>query len=121
MDVKKKSRPFSIDAGARMQRGYHAVAIVARQSACKSAKALAGTRFLIADAPVLPLQGCAARECTCRFREYADRRQDQRRSTDVGISASWYVGPERRRGYDRRVPVEGSADSYHDYVRRRMT
>lgn len=53
---------------------YHAVSIKFDSNACEAAKAISGRRFLSAAAPRLPLRGCDAAECNCRFAHHRDRR-----------------------------------------------
>ena len=53
---------------------YHAVSIKFDSKACEAAKALSGRRFLSDAAPRLPLAGCDAPECNCRFAHHKDRR-----------------------------------------------
>jgi hypothetical protein len=97
---------------------YKAIAIKPPSSACEHARALAGKRFLVAEAPKLPLPSCDQR-CTCIYQSFSDRRDESRRASDIGITSSWYMGPERRGGQDRRG--KGRPDgkpSYYDYRRR---
>jgi hypothetical protein len=72
----------------------------------------------VAEAPKLPLPACG-QHCTCVYKSFNDRRDESRRAADVGITSSWYVGPERRTGRDRRGqgPPDGKP-SYYDYRRR---
>ena len=53
---------------------YHAVSIKFDSNACEAARAMSGRRFLSAAAPRLPLPGCDAAECNCRFAHHKDRR-----------------------------------------------
>ena len=59
---------------------YHCVAITYRDNPCEAVKRLEGQRFLSAEAPLLPLQGCASDSCQCRYVHYDDRRADDRRN-----------------------------------------
>ena len=58
---------------------FHAVSIKADANACDAAKALVGKRYLSEAAPRLPLPGCGAATCTCRFAHHADRRNGRDR------------------------------------------
>lgn len=58
---------------------WHAVGIVTRPSACAAAQSCKGKRFLSSRAPRLPLTGCDAAECGCKYRHYEDRRDGPRR------------------------------------------
>jgi hypothetical protein len=101
-------------------RSYRAVELRTRGVACAQAKALLGHRMLAAEAPALPLRGCNIR-CTCYYKSHADRRRSEpRRLVDAGITSSYYVGPERRSGFDRRQShYHGQDEDYYDYMRRR--
>lgn len=100
---------------------YRAVELRTHGPACRAARALAGKRVLIAEAPPLPLPNCAQSRCSCYYKHHADRRRDEpRRRADVGVSGTFYSGPERRSGLDRRQSHRAAADDdYYDYMRRR--
>lgn len=53
---------------------YKAVALMAGESACESVKAAGARRYLIGEAPRLPLPGCDPAMCTCKYRHLEDRR-----------------------------------------------
>jgi hypothetical protein len=59
-------------------------------------------RFLSSEAPALPLAGCDARACTCRYRHHEDRRSSLRRAADVVSSGAYWAGQERRKSIGRR-------------------
>jgi hypothetical protein len=44
--------------------------------ACSSASEQQDRRYFAVDAPELPLTGCDAKECNCRYKYYQDRRED---------------------------------------------
>lgn len=109
-----KSEPAAGEAHS-----YRSVELRTRGVACREAKARAGKRVLATEAPPLPLKGCTLR-CSCYYKEHADRRDSEpRRLVDVGMSGSFYTGPERRSGRDRRRAERSSDDDYYDYMRRR--
>lgn len=85
---------------------YHAVTITPGRPSCALAAQLVGKRFLSADAPALPLPGCAAR-CHCRYIHHADRRaaDDRRFPFGVSKSAESERFTERRRGERRKAPT----------------
>ncbi len=83
---------------------YHAVAIeCSRSRACRSARSLAGQRFLASDAPRVPLAGCDSAACTCRYQHFEDRRTDVRRAADEHRPEHPYAGAERRNRRGRRL------------------
>jgi hypothetical protein len=60
-------------------------------------------RFLSREAPLLPLAGCTAKYCRCRYVHYEDRRQRERRHFhDQGEAPTLFVGRERRSRIERR-------------------
>jgi hypothetical protein len=68
-----------------------------------SKDAAAGKRYLLREAPRLPLAGCATpASCTCRFRKHADRRDGDRRLLGMFETNRWYAGGERRNRGGRR-------------------
>ena len=82
---------------------FASVEIRCGQAACADATALIGKKLLAAQAPALPLAGCDA-NCECRYLKHGDRREDSRRSSDLGIDPLISVSAERRAGADRREP-----------------
>jgi len=107
-------------AGA--QRGaaapYRAAQIVCDGSACESARALSGIRFLAREVPRLPLPECTHRPCRCSYIRHTDRRNlsDERRaqfSVRTKLYAAEIGNDERRRKYGRRAGEKaGSAARY---------
>jgi hypothetical protein len=75
---------------------YHAVSIVPGRNACTAACALRDRRFLSNEAPVLPLPGCNASPCVCRYEHHDDRRKGLRRARDLAVSVDGYDGPDKR-------------------------
>jgi hypothetical protein len=108
-------RPLRSPNRQQDRRSYQAVEIRAHMNSCAQAKALAGKRFLVAEAPALPLDQCNA-SCRCTYKNHADRRHDPRRSSDVGVSSRFYIGAERRSGMDRRLG-DRRRDDYFGYMR----
>lgn len=53
---------------------FQCVVFVAGENACKSATAYETKPILLSNAPVLPLKGCNAANCTCRLLQHDDRR-----------------------------------------------
>jgi len=81
---------------------WHAVAIIPCAHACPTAKGASNVRYLSREAPTLPLAGCTARKCTCRYRHFQDRRSSPRRDSDlIGPRMGW-PGRERRVASGRR-------------------
>jgi len=56
---------------------YEAVSVVPNRASCSAAIAIRHQRFLVADAPTLPLPLCTfPSSCTCKFEMHDDRRTD---------------------------------------------
>jgi len=86
---------------------YRAVAIMIGDCACEPVRALSGTRFLVSDAPHVPLPGCTVRKCGCTYERYLDRRnQNGDRRAEYSALTSVYTtigNTERRRRRERRA------------------
>jgi len=78
--AKHEQRDAKVPAGTRREHvhitnPWHAVSIVPPPEGCASAKTIAGKRFLSKESPPrVPLAGCTAATCTCRYDHHADRR-----------------------------------------------
>ena len=83
-------------------RRWHAVAIVPTDSACAAAHACKDNRYLSAEAPRLPLEGCDAARCDCRYGHFDDRRRGPRRGAEKGGGTPKPVNTEQRTGRGRR-------------------
>ena len=94
---------------------YHAVAIKAGPHACAAANEIAGTRYLSAEAPTLPLPDCNVVDCQCSFVHYKDRRTGKDRRSPFSPAGSpattGRFETERRAGSDRRE----NSDDYDIY------
>lgn len=90
----------------RVSNPFHAVSIATGSKACEVARGLEGQRYLSVDAPSLPLPGCNAATCRCRYLHHPDRRSEEpRREVDSGIvnmSGSWRAVDRRKRRGRRR-------------------
>jgi hypothetical protein len=84
---------------------YASVTIRCGKNACSDAKGLRRQKLLAAEAPPLPLPGCSAAACSCRYEKIDDRREENRRASDDGIEpVIFFEGNERRIVGDRRYP-----------------
>ena len=91
----------------RIESSYHAVSLSIGRECCRKVEALIGTRFLATEAPKLPLAGCTARTCSCRYVHHADRRSEaDRRLRDLWKLGVVNAGEERRKAHGRRVREE---------------
>jgi hypothetical protein len=85
-------------------RPFQAISIYRGLICCDLARRFSEHRFLVRDAPPLPLGGCTMREkCQCRYIKHKDRRGEPRRLIDFGVASRLFDGRERRaRGGRRR-------------------
>ena len=72
---RKQSRPRN--ARASRPSRYAAVSLIPGAGACSHARALAGQRILLRDAPALPVSECANKRCKCELARHADRRRGE--------------------------------------------
>ena len=92
-EVRLSGRPV---LSHRVVNPYHAVCIGHDSGCCKMVKAYDDLRILAAEAPKLPVPGCEAPKCRCRYIHCEDRRcgEDRREST---ATQHLYFGPRNRR------------------------
>src|ERR1700689_3560886 len=81
---------------------WHSVWIIRGREACTAVAELNGPKGLSAEAPQLPIKGCDAKQCDCRYRHHADRRSADRRETSGLVSAPPKHGERRTGQIDRR-------------------
>ncbi|HEX2789004.1 MAG TPA: hypothetical protein VHN17_01105 [Steroidobacteraceae bacterium] len=83
---------------------YRAVSLAPNIMCDAVSKDVAGKRYLLREAPRLPLAGCATpASCSCKFRKHADRRNGDRRLLGMAETNRWYAGGERRNRGGRRT------------------
>lgn len=75
---------------------YASAAVVTQEEqCCQAAATIAGQRFLMAEVPMLPLDGCTRVDaCPCKYQKFSDRRQEDRRAMGTGSGAK--DGTEQR-------------------------
>lgn len=75
---------------------WRALCVVPTDHSCGLARSMTQRRWLYAEAPRLPLPGCDAARCDCRYKHLPDRRTDERRRIDrTGLPRN-HPGPELR-------------------------
>ena len=103
--IKRDVEKPSLSGTARLKPEFHAVSIRPGPFACRVARELEGQRFLSDSAPRIPLAGCDASDCSCRFAHHPDRRTGDERRTpyppSIGLDAG-STGFEQRTEADRR-------------------
>ncbi|GHT91696.1 hypothetical protein FACS1894116_00680 [Betaproteobacteria bacterium] len=86
---------------------HRAVELKPCDKPCELAYDISGKRFLVRDAPALPLPGCHRSRCKCRYEHFDDRRVGPRRDTSLyGVS----VGKTREGGNRRASLGRRSSD-----------
>jgi hypothetical protein len=84
-------------------RPFQAISIFRGTICCAMARKFSEHRFLVRDAPPLPLSGCTmSKSCQCKYIKHKDRRADPRRLIDFGLAARIFDGRERRSRSGRR-------------------
>lgn len=84
---------------------YRAVTISCptNTSCCWIVRKLRGKRYLVSEAPKIPLPGCDSHKCTCQYIKHSDRRIGDRRASDPRYSITGIRSDrERRSGKERR-------------------
>jgi hypothetical protein len=82
---------------------YRAVSLTPGIKCQAVARDTAGKRYLLCEAPCLPLSACATpAKCSCKFRKHADRRDADRRLLGEVETSRWFSGAERRNRGGRR-------------------
>ena len=82
---------------------FRAVLIAPGVKSCMAANFSSGERYLLRDAPRLPLPGCTmSAECACRYTKVNDRREADRRQIAVWETTRRFAGTEKRSGRNRR-------------------
>ena len=84
-------------------RPFQAISIYRGLICCDMARKFSEHRFLVRDAPPLPLAGCSMdSKCQCKYIKHRDRRAEPRRLIDFGVAARMFDGKERRARRGRR-------------------
>ena len=92
---------------------FRSVSIYSAGHMCPAAKRTTGQLFLASAAPQLPLGGCTQKDsCRCKYKYYADRRQDTRRDQDAGLPRRPYHSDDRRYRRDRRKSGNTQSTSF---------
>ncbi len=82
---------------------FHGVSLKPGLDACAAVQALAGQRFLPAEAPAVPLAGCDQQKCQCAYAHHGDRREQGDRRSGWGSFGGFApkLPGTNRRGTDR--------------------
>jgi hypothetical protein len=101
-EVRMRGRSVNAE---RVTNPYHSVSIVAGASCSQTALRYGGRRYLIQEAPSIPLWSCDSRNCRCRYLHHQDRRDgsDRRRRDASDAPTRIPKGGDRRGSYGRRA------------------
>jgi hypothetical protein len=84
------------------ERDFRGVEISPRVFCCDAARRVTGKRYLMRNAPRVPLMACTMpTSCSCMFLKRKDRRGGDRRLLGAG-SSRWFAGVEGRKYGGRR-------------------
>jgi hypothetical protein len=100
---RQHSRAARVPDPKRPSDNYHCVELRYRSDACDAVKRIGAKRFLPGEAPEIPVAGCDAAKCACRYVHHEDRRHTDRRSP-IAYEPPASAGGERRTKRDRRKP-----------------
>lgn len=83
---------------------FRAVSVAPSTECHAGLKDASAKRYLLREAPRLPLADCATpANCSCKFRKHADRRDGDRRLLGMTETNRWFAGSERRNRGGRRL------------------
>jgi hypothetical protein len=98
-------RASPVRATKRPPGDFRCVELRHESDACDAVRRLEEMRFLSGKAPEIPVPGCDAAKCSCRYVHHADRRHRHRRNP-VAYYPKSAAGGERRIKRDRRRPAK---------------
>lgn len=83
---------------------YASAAVVTKDNeCCEAAAKISGIRYLTAEVPMLPLEGCTRMDaCPCKYQKFSDRRQEDRRAMGNGTGPKNGGSEQRSNGRGRR-------------------
>jgi hypothetical protein len=101
--AEKSPTPIARPRQPNSSADFRAVSIAPNIMSCTAAMRSRGRRYLLREAPRLPLEGCTTpTDCSCKFRKSADRRDSDRRLFGATETNRWFAGRQCRRRGGRR-------------------
>jgi hypothetical protein len=101
--IQSAAAPEESNKAVGPDKDYRAVLIAPGATCCLAANLSSGERYLLRDAPRLPLAACTKpADCSCRYTKVHDRRTAERRQTGIWETTRWFAGTEKRTGRNRR-------------------
>ena len=102
---RKPSRASPVRVVKRVPGNFHCVELRYPSDACDAVKRIGEMRFLSGTAPEIPVPGCVAAKCSCRYVHHDDRRYRDRRNP-VAYQPPASAAGQRRTKRDRRKPAK---------------
>ena len=101
---RQPSRAARVRDPKRPYDDYRCVELHYGKDACDAVKRVGDKRFLPGEAPDVPLPGCNAARCSCRYVHHDDRRHNDRRNPYPlqAMAPPAAAGGDRRTKRDRR-------------------
>jgi len=99
------SSPSATLINANAVKNFQAVSIEIPKNACAAVQRHRGRKFLVSQAPALPVSDCSHKTCCCRFIRYEDRRGEENRRDEFSQYGGFGVkisDGEKRLGKNRR-------------------
>jgi hypothetical protein len=101
---RQRSRAARVPDRKRTSDSYHCVELRFGRDACDAVKRIGAKRFLPGESPEIPVPGCDASKCSCRYVHHEDRRHSDRRNPFPQLASQAPAGGDRRSKRDRRRP-----------------
>jgi len=102
-ETPKQTTPITRPNRLNSTGDFRAVEIAPSVTCCAAAMQARGMRYLLRNAPRLPLMGCTMpTTCSCQFRKNADRRDSDRLLFRARETNRWFAGAETRKHGGRR-------------------
>lgn len=102
----QRSRAARVRDPKHRSDSYHCVELRYGRDACDAVKRIGAKRFLPGESPEIPVQGCDASRCSCRYVHHEDRRHSDRRNPFPQLASQPPAGGDRRSKRDRRKPAK---------------
>ena len=111
----RRSAPKVAEPKPAHRRNFKGASIQPGDQCCQAVREISSTRFLVEEAPRLPLERCdRIGECACKYNNHPDRRSgDDRRDLFGSLSTSGEIGTDIsnvRSGMERRSSTEDEFD-----------
>ena len=98
-------------ARSKQTHPYQAVSVASYGGGCSEVESIAGERFLVKTAPLIPLHGCASHHCNCRYVRHDDRRHLGRdRRLGVGMVSEMFDTSETQNRRFQKSPGRRKTD-----------